>query len=961
MPFFTSEELDSIRSNPASIASLYAQDRTHFVADLNSNFATQPEDYIKLAFTTVLSYELTPYGSGPTSNTTDLQTLLNNPTMMCTNYCTVAWLLYNMLGPSGTSDVTQLGWNDGVVGNHAQLMIGAAGEQAMLADPTIGLIALTAGYNDLTAGVAIAPEDQQSFFWRQDIGLPQFNETVESALTDGLYRGGHQLYWFEDPQFVDRYGWSINYPTPQREMIYGSNDQGLSSIGLANEKAATAADPILIGSGAADHLRAGPTGSVVFGGAQFFNGSNANSYGMKLNPSNFFTGDELQQVQDDAGYVTTLYDNEKARFLASIGAPFASLPEQEVQLAFAGLLANELKPFDGNAADLYTFSDLIAAPTLNADDYAQLAWRLFEVLVPDSSPNSPTGDPDIVQVGWEGGPVGREAQLIINVSGQRSLLVDPTIAHFALFDGFNDLLAGEAVPISDQQSFLTQAQPALEDTRDVVTTALHEGLYRAGNLLYWFEQPDDMGYFFQSPGSPAYDFNGYHLSGGPISWATPEGDVVRAEYPTSAAIGAVASHDQIVAGPGPDVLAGDGIVNNDGSWTAAASGMDGWFIGDFNGDGLEDIFRYAPGHTGADVYLSTGSAFVESGSWTGFGYGDTGWYVGDFNGDGKADIFRYMPGTSGADVFLSSGTSFDYAASWTGAGSGHDGWYVGDFDGDGKTDVFRYLPGISGADMFLSNGAAFVYAGSWTAAGNGADKWYIGDFNGDGKDDLLRYLPGTSGGQVFLSTGHSFSYDGSWTGFGHGELKWFVEDVNGDGKDDLVGNPYMTAASSVVLLSTGSSFVLTDQWSPQGNGAAGWGIGDFNGDGKADLLDYTSNTSGASVLLGNGGGYHDGDQFVFSPGTLNSDTIVGFKGVGEGGGDRLWFEGFGSQSDLSLMNVTDGNGNTTDQWTLINLANGSSETFRIVGIHQLTPADISGAQLSHATTSLEQSTLLPFV
>ena len=38
--------------------------------------------------------------------------------------------------------------------------------------------------------------------------------------------------------------------------------------------------------------------------------------------------------------------------------------------------------------------------------------------------------------------------------------------------------------------------------------------------------------------------------------------------------------------------------------------------------------------------------------WSPAGNGsDNKWYVGDFNGDGKADIFRYLAGISGADVF----------------------------------------------------------------------------------------------------------------------------------------------------------------------------------------------------------------------------------------------------------------------------------------------------------------------
>ena len=121
---------------------------------------------------------------------------------------------------------------------------------------------------------------------------------------------------------------------------------------------------------------------------------------------------------------------------------------------------------------------------------------------------------------------------------------------------------------------------------------------------------------------------------------------------------------------------------------------------------MDDIFRYLPGTSGADMFLSTGTRFVHAGSWTGAGYGSApeGWYVGDFNGDGMDDIFRYLPGTSGADMLLSTGAGFTRVGSWTGAGYGQapNGWYVGNFDGDCRADIFRYLPGTSGADMFLA-------------------------------------------------------------------------------------------------------------------------------------------------------------------------------------------------------------------------------------------------------------------
>jgi hypothetical protein len=227
------------------------------------------------------------------------------------------------------------------------------------------------------------------------------------------------------------------------------------------------------------------------------------------------------------------------------------------------------------------------------------------------------------------------------------------------------------------------------------------------------------------------------------------------------------------------------LFKHAGSWTDAGHGTDGWYVGDYNGDGRDDIFRYSPGISGAQVFLSGETKFVTAGSWTGAGHGTDGWYIGDFNGDGRDDIFRYVAGVSGAQVFLSDGKKFVAAGSWTGAGHGTDGWYVGDYNGDGRDDIFRYLPGVSGAQVFLSDGTKFALSGSWTGAGHGTDGWYIGDFNGDWRDDIFRYLPGVSGAQVFLSDGTKFALSGSWTGAGHGDDGWYIGDFNGDGADDI--------------------------------------------------------------------------------------------------------------------------------------------------------------------------------
>lgn len=193
--------------------------------------------------------------------------------------------------------------------------------------------------------------------------------------------------------------------------------------------------------------------------------------------------------------------------------------------------------------------------------------------------------------------------------------------------------------------------------------------------------------------------------------------------------------------------------------------------GDFNADGMADIAVRAS--DGLYVHLSTGTSFASGVRWTGAGSGSQDWYVGDYDGNGRSDIFRYIPRTfdaeceqvigSGAQVYLSTGVAFSHSGSWCNEGNDlpwrcpdvvpNGRWFLGDFNGDERTDIFRYMPGLSGAEMYLSNGNdEFVYSGSWTGAGYGDQGWYVGDFDGDGSSDILRYLSGSGvGAGVYLS------------------------------------------------------------------------------------------------------------------------------------------------------------------------------------------------------------------
>ena len=283
---------------------------------------------------------------------------------------------------------------------------------------------------------------------------------------------------------------------------------------------------------------------------------------------------------------------------------------------------------------------------------------------------------------------------------------------------------------------------------------------------------------------------------------------------------------------------------------------DALFVGDFDGDGRDDLLRYMTGVTGGDVCISNGADFIHDRSWTLASFGDDGWYVGDYDGDGRDDVFRYRAGFSGAEMFLSDGSRFVSDGSWTPASNGDDGWYVGDYNGDGKDDIFRYRSGISGAEVFLSNGSnAFVSAGSWTPAGHGSTGWHIGDYNGDGKDDIMRYIEtGTfpRKSEVFLSNGsNAFVFAGNWTNLDDGTDAWYVGDFNGDGKDDIYRYEDGLYGANM-FLSSGVSFVIDGTWTMAGNGFDRWRLGDFDGNGRKDIFRVSINLSRPDVFVSTG-------------------------------------------------------------------------------------------------------------
>jgi hypothetical protein len=284
--------------------------------------------------------------------------------------------------------------------------------------------------------------------------------------------------------------------------------------------------------------------------------------------------------------------------------------------------------------------------------------------------------------------------------------------------------------------------------------------------------------------------------------------------------------------------------------TLRASG-NGAADGDFNGDGRSDVILQS---SAGGIIVWRGQAngtFVEAAGLAANSL-DASWKVagiGDFNGDGRDDIlWRHSSGVIGqwsgqSGVFTNnSGVAANPVDnSWSVAG-------IADYNGDGRDDIlWRHSSGEIGQWLAQPNGS---FSNNGGAAANLVDpSWTVvasGDFNGDGRSDILwRHTSGVyaqwqgsltgklnNNGQVM--SGATASVVGSG-------------DFNGDGRDDILMRNGTTGAMSLWTGQTDGQFAastptqqLTDlNWKVVS-------IGDYDGDGRDDLVwQHSSGAAGA--------------------------------------------------------------------------------------------------------------------
>jgi hypothetical protein len=276
-------------------------------------------------------------------------------------------------------------------------------------------------------------------------------------------------------------------------------------------------------------------------------------------------------------------------------------------------------------------------------------------------------------------------------------------------------------------------------------------------------------------------------------------------------------------------------------------------VGDFNGDGKQDLAVANSGSNNVSILLGNGNGAFQAAVNYGTGSTPRSVAVGDFDGDGKQDLAVANSGSNTVSILLGNGNGTFKAAVGYAAGSGPASVAVGDFDGDGKQDLAVANANSGNVSILGGNGNGTFKPPVNIVVGSGPRSLVVGDFNGDGRQDLAVANSGSNNVSILRGNGDGTFQTTLNNAVGTGPESVAVGDFNGDGKQDLaVAN--LGSASVSVLLGAGDGTFSAAVNHGAGTSPASVAVGDFNGDGRPDLAVANNGSANVSLLSGNGNG-----------------------------------------------------------------------------------------------------------
>jgi hypothetical protein len=346
--------------------------------------------------------------------------------------------------------------------------------------------------------------------------------------------------------------------------------------------------------------------------------------------------------------------------------------------------------------------------------------------------------------------------------------------------------------------------------------------------------------------------------------ATPGSPVAADDGPVSIATGdfngdgdqdlAVANSDgdsitALAGGPGPSFTGPFG----QGS-ASAADNPSAVSVGDFNGDGDEDLAAADPAAGNLEVFAGGAGTsfaapltFAEAG-----GAAPLSSAVGDFNLDGDDDVAVANQNATVGIFTGGAGASFSAPATTFATGGNLPlSIAVGDFNGDGDEDLATANNTSQTVSVLLGGpGSTFApSAGSPVAVGGQPSSVAVGDFNDDGNDDVA---VATHQDAVILAGSPNASFLATAVPVSGKPVSLAVGDFNGDNDQDLAVTLVDSQGVGILTGGSGASFSLTSTLHVDGNGPIAGAVGDWDGDGNEDLAAANNGSDNVSVFTGTG-------------------------------------------------------------------------------------------------------------
>ncbi len=305
--------------------------------------------------------------------------------------------------------------------------------------------------------------------------------------------------------------------------------------------------------------------------------------------------------------------------------------------------------------------------------------------------------------------------------------------------------------------------------------------------------------------------------------------------------------------------------------------------GDFNGDGWVDfISQPLAGSHGVGEFIAypDGNFGAPLATWPDK-HGGTDWnaeahriVVGDFNGDGRDDlILQGAAGLASQEYLAAPDGTFPKLTHTLPATLGKldssqasHALVVGDFNGDGRADLLLQANTFVGAEAIAlagKDGAFTALAASWNDGALGmswsADHATLaaGDFDGDGRAEILVRAMAAGGADTccrIVAFGPKLqpqdirqSWPANWLGvdWRPGASHVVIADLNGDGRADLLVQPRAPGGDVEVLLATkGGTFkAIADKWSSDKDGV------DWSGESYRLVPEKAASGKGATLAM----------------------------------------------------------------------------------------------------------------